>query len=109
MQRSVPAPRYPASLKVAFAGVPGSVSGEATNISSTGMFVRTDTELPVGAVVSVALELPDGEGPVPVHAKVIHVRTPFLSGSLRLDPAPRAGTRRKLLPHRGPAGGGRRG
>ena len=84
MQGPVPAHRYPASLKVAFSGVPGSVSGEATNISSTGMFVRTDTELPVGAVVSVALELPDGEGPVPVHAKVIHVRTPFLSRSLRL-------------------------
>jgi len=50
------------------------------------MFVRTDTELPVGAVVSVALELPDGEGPVPVHAKVIHVRTPFLSRSVRLAP-----------------------
>jgi len=86
MQRPVPAPRYPASLKVAFSGVPGSISGEATNISSTGMFVRTETALPIGAVVSVALELPDGEGPVPVQAKVIHVRTPVVSRSLQLDP-----------------------
>jgi uncharacterized protein (TIGR02266 family) len=81
-----PAPRYPASLKVSFSGMGGLLSAETTNISATGMFVRTSTELPVGAVVPVALELPDADRPVPVQAKVIHVRTPTVSQALRLDP-----------------------
>src|SRR3954469_16498212 len=75
-QRAGPAPRYPASVKVSLEGVPGYFSGEATNISSTGMFVRTETAVPVGSVLSVALELPHEDRPVPVHARVIHVRTP---------------------------------
>ena len=50
------------------------------------MFVRTSTELPIGAVVPVALELPDADPPVPVQAKVIHVRSPSLSRVTRLDP-----------------------
>jgi uncharacterized protein (TIGR02266 family) len=82
----VPAPRYPASLKVSFSGIEGLLSAETTNISTTGMFVRTSTELPVGAVVPVALELPDADRPVPVQAKVIHVRSPSKSRALRLDP-----------------------
>lgn len=82
----LPAPRYPASLKVSFSVRAGLLSAETTNISTTGMFVRTSKELPVGAVVPVALELPDADRPVPVQAKVIHVRTPSLSRALRLDP-----------------------
>ena len=74
--RPFPAPRYPASVKVALAGVPGYFSGEATNISSTGMFVRIETTVSVGAVLSLSLELPHEDRPVPVHARVIHVRTP---------------------------------
>jgi uncharacterized protein (TIGR02266 family) len=81
-----PAPRYPASLKVSFSGIGELLSAETTNISATGMFVRTSKELPVGAVVPVALELPDADRPVPVQAKVIHVRTPSLSRALHLDP-----------------------
>jgi uncharacterized protein (TIGR02266 family) len=81
-----PAPRYPASLKVSFSGIGELLSAETTNISTTGMFVRTSKELPVGAVVPVALELPDTDRPVPIQAKVIHVRTPSLSRTLRLDP-----------------------
>ena len=69
-------------------GVPGYFAGEATNISATGMFVRTDTTVPIGAVLSVALELPHEDRPVPVHARVIHVRTPSqaLLRAPRLDP-----------------------
>jgi len=40
------------------------------------MFVRTDRKLAVGALVSVALELPDGDRPVPVQGKVVHVVAP---------------------------------
>ena len=80
-----PAPRYPASLKVAFSSEVGLLPGEATNISVSGMFVRTDSPLPIGAVVPVALELPGGR-PVPVQAKVIHARTSSQSVASRLDP-----------------------
>jgi len=86
--RPFPAPRYPASVKVSLAGVPGYFAGEATNISSTGMFVRTDTAVPIGAVLSLSLALPQEDRPVPVHARVIHVRTPAqaLVRGPRLDP-----------------------
>jgi len=81
-----PAPRYPTSLKVALSGFPGTVPAEATNISLTGMFLRTDTQLPVGGVVSIALELPDGERPAPVTAKVIHVRSRAQARAPQLQP-----------------------
>jgi Tfp pilus assembly protein PilZ len=86
--RPVPAPRYPAHLKVSMVGVPGYFAGEATNISSTGMFVRTDTAVSVGAVLSLSLEIPHEDRPVPVHARVIHVRTPAqaLRSASHLDP-----------------------
>ena len=88
--REAPAPRYPANVKVSLVGVPGYFAGEATNISSTGMFVRTDTSVPVGAVLSLSLDLPHEDRPVPVHARVIHVRTPAQalsrSPKLKLDP-----------------------
>jgi uncharacterized protein (TIGR02266 family) len=64
-------PRYPTSLRVAFSAAEG-FAEEATNISAGGMFVRTDRELARGALVSVALEIPDGERPAPVQAKVVH-------------------------------------
>jgi uncharacterized protein (TIGR02266 family) len=70
-----PAPRYPTSLKVAFQAASQAASAEATNISTSGMFVRTEAQPPVGAVVSFALELPDGDRPAPVRARVIHVRS----------------------------------
>jgi Tfp pilus assembly protein PilZ len=81
-----PAPRYPTSLKVALPGFPGPVPAEATNISATGMFVRTDSQLAVGAVVSLAIELPDDARPVPVNARVIHVRSRAQSRAARLEP-----------------------
>ncbi len=65
-------PRYPTSLRVAFSPAGGSLAEEATNISAGGMFVRTDRKLARGELISVALELPDGEHPAPVKAKVIH-------------------------------------
>jgi len=66
-------PRYPVSLRVAFSSAEGFLADKATNISAGGMFVRTDRRLPVGALVSVAVELPDGDRPAPVQAKVVHV------------------------------------
>jgi uncharacterized protein (TIGR02266 family) len=80
-------PRFPVSLRVALSSAQGSVSGEVTDISAGGMFVHTDRALPVGAVVSAALEIPDGGRPAPVQAKVIHV--------VSASPAARARTSRR--------------
>jgi Tfp pilus assembly protein PilZ len=65
-------PRYPVSLRVAFSDGDGVRVNEATSLSVGGMFVRTDRELPVGALVPVALELPDGDPPAPVQAKILY-------------------------------------
>jgi Tfp pilus assembly protein PilZ len=65
-------PRYPVSLRVDFPDGDGPRVNEATSLSVGGMFVRTDRELPVGALVPVALGLPDGGPPAPVQAKVLY-------------------------------------
>ena len=69
-------PRYPVSLRVAFPDGDGPRVNEATSLSVGGMFVRTDRELPVGALVPVALELPDGDPPAPVQAKILYGSAP---------------------------------
>jgi type IV pilus assembly protein PilZ len=68
--------RYPGSLRVAFSPSAGSFDDETMNVSAGGMFVRTRKDLPVGTLVSVALEIPDGERPAPVRAQVVHVAPP---------------------------------
>jgi Tfp pilus assembly protein PilZ len=60
-------------MRVALSSASGALAGEVTDVSSGGMFVRTDRVLPIGALVSAALEIPDGGRPAPVEAKVIHV------------------------------------
>jgi Tfp pilus assembly protein PilZ len=66
------ASRYPVSLRVAFPDGEGPHVNEATSLSVGGMFVRTERDLPVGALVPVALELPDGDPPAPVQARVVY-------------------------------------
>jgi uncharacterized protein (TIGR02266 family) len=68
-------PRYPARLTVAFPDE-GVRSHETANISAGGMFVRTERELPVGTMLSVALGLPDDQRPTPVQVKVVHAIPP---------------------------------
>ena len=68
------APRYPASLRVTLSGVEGLLAEQVTNISAGGMFVRTERDLPIGTLLSMALELPDGDRPAPVQGKVVHAR-----------------------------------
>src|SRR5258708_35579859 len=70
------AARYPTSLPVVFFAPEKFQPEYAANISAGGMFLRTDRRLPVGALVSVALELPDGDRPAPVQGKVVHVVAP---------------------------------
>jgi len=68
------APRYPASLRVTLSGVEGLLAEQVTNISAGGIFVRTERDLPIGTLLSMALELPDGDRPAPVQGKVVHAR-----------------------------------
>jgi uncharacterized protein (TIGR02266 family) len=70
------AARYPTSLPVVFPAREKVQPEYAANISAGGMFLRTDRRLPVGALVSVALELPDGDRPAAVQGKVVHVVGP---------------------------------
>jgi Tfp pilus assembly protein PilZ len=60
------------SLRVDFPGDEGSRADEATSLSTGGMFVRTERELPVGALLPVALELPDGDPPAPVQGRILY-------------------------------------
>jgi Tfp pilus assembly protein PilZ len=64
-------PRYPVSLRVDFPDDASRVN-QATSLSTGGMFVRTERELPVGALVPVALELPDGDPPAPIQARIVY-------------------------------------
>jgi uncharacterized protein (TIGR02266 family) len=68
-------PRYPASFRVAISGVEG--FQRVANISSGGAFVHTDRGFVVGAVLSLALELPDGSAPARADAKVVHAVPPL--------------------------------
>jgi len=70
------AARYPTSLRVVFSAPEKFQPEYAANISAGGMFVRTERRLAVGALVSVALELPDGDRPAPVQGKVVHAVAP---------------------------------
>lgn len=65
--------RYSTSLAVAFLKPHSDASGSALNISTSGMFVRTDAPLQRGAVVDFAVAFPDGEPPAAVRAKVAYV------------------------------------
>lgn len=65
--------RYPTSLPVAFPEVRGAPGASALNISTNGMFVRTDLPLQRGALVDIAVAFPDGEPPAPGKARVVYV------------------------------------
>jgi uncharacterized protein (TIGR02266 family) len=74
MMKSVAA-RYSTSLRVVFPA-PEVQPEFAANISAGGMFLRTERRLAVGALVSVALEIPDGDRPAPLQGKVVHLVAP---------------------------------
>jgi len=71
----IAAARYPTSLRVVFSA-PELQPEFAANISAGGMFLRTERTLAVGALVAVALEIPDGDRPAPLQGKVVHVVAP---------------------------------
>jgi uncharacterized protein (TIGR02266 family) len=66
------APRYPTSMAVTIGAGGSLIAASARNISTSGMYVQTEAEVPVGTLVRMRLTLPDGDAPVAVQAKVIH-------------------------------------
>ena len=77
-------PRYPVSLRVALSTAEGSLSGVVTDISTGGMFVSAERTVPVGERFIGALEIPDGDRPAAVEAKVIHV-APSAAAAARMS------------------------
>ncbi|HYY51878.1 MAG TPA: PilZ domain-containing protein [Myxococcales bacterium] len=88
-------PRYPVSLRVAFSDGDGPRVNEATSLSVGGMFVRTDRDLPVGDVLPVAVELPDGDPPAPVQAKVLYSSPIGTVSEVVANPPSAAATKRR--------------
>jgi len=66
------APRYPTSMPVTIGAGGALIAACARNISTSGMYVQTEAEVPLGTLVTMRLALPDGDAPVGVQAKVIH-------------------------------------
>ena len=85
------APRYPTSLPVTIGSEGRVIAACARNISTSGLYVHTEQEVPVGSLVAVRLELPDGDAPLGVQAKVIHrviagqTHTPWVEKGLGLQ------------------------
>ncbi|OLC77656.1 MAG: hypothetical protein AUG04_00455 [Deltaproteobacteria bacterium 13_1_20CM_2_69_21] len=85
------APRYPTSLPVTIGSEGRVIAACARNISTSGLYVHTEQEVPVGSLVAVRLELPDSAAPLGVQAKVIHrvtagqTHTPWVEKGLGLQ------------------------
>ena len=69
-------PRHTARFAVRFATVQDFVLEYAANISAGGVFVQTETPLPLKTIVRVEMELPGGSEMVPARGVVVHRVTP---------------------------------
>jgi uncharacterized protein (TIGR02266 family) len=67
------APRRPLHLQVEFESFDEFVSAYTLNVSRTGMFIPTEKFLPIGAVVSLDLALPEGGPKIKALARVAYV------------------------------------
>ena len=61
--------RVPISLEVRYATQQGFVSDWIMNLSRGGMFVHSDSPLPVGTVISITLIVPGGQ-PIEIEGEV---------------------------------------
>jgi uncharacterized protein (TIGR02266 family) len=67
------APRFAARIKVNFRSVDELVTAYTTDLSRGGLYVAASVQLPPGALVLLAFELPDGGLPVRIPARVAYV------------------------------------
>ena len=77
--------RLVSRCRVAFDRPSGPVEAETEDLSSHGMFIRTDALLPVGEVTEIRLTLPDGEL-LEFDARVAHMLTPAAARALGRHP-----------------------
>ena len=71
--------------RVAFDRPSGAVEAETEDLSARGLFIRTDSLLPVGEETEVRIVLPDGTL-LALHARVAHMLTPTAARSLGRHP-----------------------
>ncbi|MEY2937148.1 MAG: hypothetical protein RL033_7897 [Pseudomonadota bacterium] len=67
------APRKPLHLQVEFESFDEFVSAYTLNVSRTGLFIPTDKFLPMGAIVSLDIALPEGGPKIRAAARVAYV------------------------------------
>lgn len=84
-QRQVREPRLVTRCRVEFERMDRLVSAESEDLSRSGVFVRTEELLPVGAVTEVTLALPDGAR-FRVIARVAHLLSPSAARALGRHP-----------------------
>lgn len=73
-------PRVPTSFRVRYASMDDLVVAYSGNLSRGGLFLKSDELLPVGTVVSITLELPDGGPEIAVPCTVVFTRDTGLRG-----------------------------
>jgi len=66
-------PRYQTRFAVRFSTVQDFVLEYAANISAGGVFVHTEQPPPLKTVVSIEMQLPGSDMPVPAKGIVVHV------------------------------------
>lgn len=78
-------PRYEVSLPVDCSTRDVFVSSHFCNISRGGMFIRSDTPLPIDAEVAVVLRLPDPGGSIRARGRVVW-NYDMVKGTTRIVP-----------------------
>lgn len=68
--------RSAARIRVRFRSVEDLVTRYTTDVSRGGIFVTTTEHLPLGTLVDLALEVPDGDAPAIIPARVAYVLAP---------------------------------
>ena len=67
-------PRIEAVFRVAYSTIDQLVVAYSSDLSKSGVFLCTQTFLPLNAVVRLMLQLPEGGGEIPVICRVVYVR-----------------------------------
>jgi CheY-like chemotaxis protein/Tfp pilus assembly protein PilZ len=80
-QRHVREPRLVTRCRIEFERMERRILAESEDLSRSGVFVRTDELLPIGAVTEVTLNLPDGAR-FRVIARVAHLLSPSAARAL---------------------------
>jgi uncharacterized protein (TIGR02266 family) len=73
-------PRIDLEVAIATPDDPAKQVGSTVNISAGGVFVATARPVPIGRQLTLALSLPDGDGPIVLESRVRWVRRRRVAG-----------------------------